>query len=149
MNKVGYIDPISDELMVFDKSNNRYIITEKCLFDECGINLSQRFNTRGTANSTILINSFLNRISLKIYTFIFSHNNQGVLELITTHCASARSILKEAMKSQAMYELLVGDLSMSTDSIKRDMSIDSTAKSILLQTVVETGACLLYTGEYR
>lgn len=149
MQKIGFVDPINDEFMVFDENSKRYILTEKCILDECGINLSQRFNTRGTANSKILINAFLNRISLKLYSFIYTHNNQCALEFIAAHCASARNILKEAMKSQVMYELLVGDLSMSTDVTKRDLAIDATAKSILLQTVVETGACLLYTGEYR
>lgn len=146
---MAIIKPFDDEYLVFNKDKKRYVLTNKCILDELSINLNLRFNSNGFSNVTLAINAFLDRISLKIYTFIYKHNNQQTLEWIISCCESARRIIKEAMKCQALYMLMVGDVSMSLNKDERDFSIDSMAKDILLQTVEETGTCLLYTGDYR
>ena len=54
-NKNCVQEPFSDGYTIFDKTKNRYILTEKYIADNTGINLFARLNTKGSANPQELL----------------------------------------------------------------------------------------------
>lgn len=138
--------PYDDEYMRFDEIKRRYILTDKALLHNTGINLKTRLNAKGSANVQATINGFLDRVSALTYRFIYQHNNPAMLQRLIATAPSARPIIQEAMLSQAVYMLTEGDLSLSQDKDKRAMWFDETAQITLLTPLRETGCSLLYCG---
>jgi hypothetical protein len=94
------------------------------------------------------IPALLNRISVKIYSFIHTHNvNNQLQDYIIAKTESGRRIIREAMEEQLIYFLTVGDLSRSVDEAERRLAIDQTAIDILLQPIPEIGCSILYCGK--
>ena len=146
-NKNCVQEPFSDGYTIFDKTKNRYILTEKYIADNTGINLFARLNTKGSANPQATVNGFLDRISALTYSFIDKHAiNTEYRRYIIAHAPSARAIMQEAMLAQALYVLTEGDLSLSVEKDKREFWFDETANIALQKPLRETGYCLLYTG---
>lgn len=140
--------PYSDEMMKYDFKVHRYILTEKCVFEELNIDMSERIR-RGAINKQGMIGNLLNLASQHVYNFIHQHNNTQAVNYIMAKTPTARDVLKEAMKSQLMYLLSVGDLSISVDNEKRKLWFSETAKLALNAVLPETGTTLLYRGGYR
>ncbi len=139
--------PFSDEYMRFDEKKGRYILTEKALLENAGIDLTIRLNAKASANPQAIVNGFLDRISSLTYRFIDGHTIDTVRRHYIIACApSARPIMQEAMMAQALYVLTAGDLSLSADKEKRALWFDETARQILFTPLCETGYSLLYCG---
>ena len=133
--------PYSDDYMTYDYNTHRYVLTLKNVVENLGIDLESRMTTPNS------IPSLLNRVSLRIYSFIHSHNTDNAYQdLIIAKTEDGRRIIKEAMEEQLIYLLTVGDLSRSTNETERKMSIDSTAIELLLQPIREIGCTILYCG---
>lgn len=141
------IYPYDDEYMIFDKKSGRYILTEKCVLDKIGIDLSGRINERNAINPTALIQSYLKRTSNMVYNYIHQHNDSRIQDLLIAKIPSLRRIIQEALEDQFLYVATVGDVSRSTDKDRRAMSIDENCKADLLQDVPELGTTILYTGD--
>jgi hypothetical protein len=133
--------PYSDEYMTYDYENHRYMLTEKAILDELGINLSERSKNEAAKKA------FLRLASNQIYNFIHSHNVNNVLQdYIIAKTAKGRKIIKEAMTSQFWLLANAGDLSILPDERQRALSIDMNAISVLEQSIPEIGCSILYTG---
>lgn len=130
--------PFTDSNMIYDYNKHRYILTQDCLMNELGVDIS-RFND-GTINAQTVINSFLNTVSMQVYNYIYSCNNKPALTYLTAKMPSARQVLQDAMGQQALYLLQNGDLSKTANVNKYDTWLDMTAKSIVDNTELkETG----------
>lgn len=135
--------PLTDEFMVYDYTTHRYVLTDKDVFENLGINLSARIK-----NPTA-VRSLLNQISAQVYDFIHEHNvNNRFQDFVIAVTESGRQIIKRAMEEQLKYVLMVGDLSRSTDREKRAMWFDMNAERELSQPICEVGCSVLYAGSY-
>ena len=131
----------SDDYMIFNEKSKRYVLTQKCLFDQYGIDLIDRLDNVNQ------VNAVLNQISIQIYTFIHSFTiKNNVQDYILHNFDSARDILRRAMEQQAVFYCYNGDLSKTLDKEKREMYIDPIAKDILSETIPEYRVSILYTG---
>lgn len=133
--------PYSDTYMSYDFTHHRYILTQKDVMENLGIDIEARLTVPNA------IPALLNRISVKIYSFIHTHNvNNQLQDYIIAKTESGRRIIREAMEEQLIYFLTVGDLSRSVDEAERRLAIDQTAIDILLQPIPEIGCSILYCG---
>lgn len=147
--------PKTDELMYYDFSEHRYILTPKDVLDHLGENLT-RLNRSGANNIENVARNFLNQISLEIYNFIFSCNtNNRAQEYILAKSKSAREIIQKAMEQQVLYVLSNGDLHMySGVDIRKGQVMQSfaervispLAKQYLSKMIPEIGCSILYPG---
>lgn len=135
--------PYSDEFMIYNKEKRRYILTEKDVLFNLGINLSERVKDQNA------INAFLDLASLHCYRFIHQHNtNTDFQDYVISKTETGRKIIKEAMEQQLIYLSMVGDLSRSTDKDERSAWFDETAKETLMRTIPEIGTTICYTGVF-
>lgn len=133
--------PYTDDFMRYDYKAHRYVLTMQDVFENLGIDLESRVSY---ANA---IPTLLNRVSLRIYSFIHSHNMANdYQDYIIAKTEAGRRIIKEAMEEQLLYLLTVGDLSRSIDLNERKISIDETAINVLLQPIPEINCSILYCG---
>ncbi len=136
--------PLTDDFMRFDTETQRYVLTEKDVNINLGINIQERLKNANT------LNAILKQVSNQIYMFIHEHSNNNELQdYVIAHTEKGRKIIKEAMEQQLIYFLAVGDLSKSTDEKKRAMVIDMVAKETLMQTIPEIRTSICYTGNLR
>lgn len=118
MTNLSY--PLSDEYMVYDYSSHRYILTEKYVLDKLGLNLRDKVGGGRAINAQAMINSILDtRVSRRIYSLIYAHNDKRVLEYVMAKSPTARQVLQDAMSEQLMYMLVdynEGDSWLSKDA---------------------------------
>lgn len=142
--------PHDDENMIFDEMLNQYVLTEKGVLNNLGVNLSVRVNARKNTDSNATIRVMLEQVSTQIYGYIHRHSVDNALQdRVIAKCPSARPIIQRAMLNQLLYYLQVGNLSRSADKEKRALAIDDTAREILLKPVMEIGHSLCYTGRWN
>lgn len=140
--------PHDDDNMRFDGQANMYFLTEQCLLN-MGIDIRTRLASRKAMSPELLINRLLETVSEQIYGFIHEHSaNNAAQDRILAECPSARSIILQAMKRQAIHVLYVGDLYNSVKPEERAAAIDEIAKQILGKPIVEIGRSILYVGGY-
>lgn len=135
--------PYDDDYMTYDYNTHRYVLTLQDVKQNLGIDLENR--TGATfANS---IPTLLNKVSLKVYAFIHTHNVANKYQdYIIAKTEDGRRIIREAMEEQLTYLLTVGDVSRSLDVNERALAIDETTKQILLEPIREIGCSICYCG---
>lgn len=134
--------PLTDEFMKYDYDTHRYVLTEKDVFENLGINLSAR------VKNPTAVNSLLDRVSKQVYDYIHEYNaNNTLQDFIIAVTESGRKIIKSAMEEQLIYIMTVGDLSRSTDLNKRALWFDENARRELSQPLCEIGCSIIYTGK--
>ena len=75
--------PKSDDAMVYDFTKHRYILTPQYVLNNLGIDLYEKMGGARTVNTTTAINVLLdNRISFKIYSAIYAHQDKQLMEYI-------------------------------------------------------------------
>lgn len=142
------IYPYDDEYMVFDHSTGHYVLTEKYITEQMGIDLAGRINERNAINPSALVKRFLKQTSNMVYNYIHRFNIDNLLQdLLIAKVPSLRPLIQEAMTEQFYYLSIVGDISRSTEREKRELAIDENCKAVLERTVPELGTTILYTGE--
>lgn len=120
-------EPYSDNYMRYDDVKRRYILTQQCALQECGIDLESRIGGKGSPNLQATINTFLDRVSALTYRYIYAHNGDNIAqECAINSLKSARDVIFQAMKSQLIYMASVGDLTLSTDKEIRKLYMDDT-----------------------
>lgn len=139
--------PYSDDYMTFDEQSGRYVLTEKYAFEELGLELYGDVNARGSTSEQIAVARILKQCSNIVYNYIHSFSVYNARQdfLIAT-IPSARKMIMDAMGEQLIYMAQVGDLSRSTDSEKRKLAVDESAKQTLERTLPEIGTTILYCG---
>lgn len=140
--------PYNDDYMIFDEESNQYVLTEKCILESVGVDLTNKLNERNTVNSQVVVNRLLRIVSNQIYGYIHKFNaNTFLQDKLIAKIPSLRKIIQHAMEEQFLYLSLKGDLSRSIDQDSRALAIDETAKTILERNVPEIGTSILYTGD--
>ena len=133
--------PYSDDFMYYDFNKHRYILTEKDVEVNLGIDLASR-NENANVRRAIL-----NTVSEHVYNFIHSFNkNTTAQDYIIAKTKSGREIIKEAMENQLVYVLSAGDLSRVPDPNLRLLWFDEQAKQILFRDIPEIGTSICYAG---
>ena len=136
--------PYNDDYMTYNYDTHRYVLTQKDVSENLGVDLTARIKAPNA------INALLNQVSMQIYNYIHTYNaNNNFQDFIIAKTYKGREIIRNAMEQQLIYFLLVGDLSRSTDIAKRALAIDEQAKQILSQPIPEIGTTILYTGTFR
>lgn len=139
--------PYSDDYLFYDEISKHYVLTEKALMENVGINLRARLSTNSTVNPETVIRSFTKRVSDMIYMFIHKHNvNNARQDCLISTIPQLRQIVQRAMEIQAVYVLTVGDLFLSTKFEDRDRAIDELAQETLNTDVYCIGGSILYSG---
>lgn len=138
----------SDDYMIYDELTGHYVLTEKALIENVGVNLRERMSEGALITPETAIKSFTRTVSDMIYQFIHEHNIDNARQdrLIATFPA-LRQIIQKAMEYQAVYVLNVGNLYLSTKPEERAVAIDYLAQSILGNVVPCLGVSILYGGE--
>ena len=141
--------PQDTKYLIYNHATHRFVLTKDYIVEVLGIDLERRIGSHRGVNSTAIINSVLNEISIIVYNYIFKHNDTKTLLFIIAKCQSAQDIVVDAMREQARYVFTVGDLSLSTDKAKKEIALSDLAKSIIdNQVVEELGVPLSYLGQY-
>ena len=129
--------PKSDDAMVYDFTKHRYILTPQYVLNNLGIDLYEKMGGARTVNTTTAINVLLdNRISFKIYSAIYAHQDKQLMEDILAKSPSARKVLLEAMSNQLLDLVTYGE--------KEKEQVSQTTYNALLQPIDETGKSVLY-----
>ena len=132
-----FIQPYSDDYLVYNELTGRYVLTAKNIEENYGITLGNNVGVQG----------ILNMVSISIYNFIHKHNfNNEKQDAMIAFTEKGRKIINDAMCMQFLYIKQAGYLNRSTDKDKRTMAIDEDAKDILLQVIPEFGCSVLYCG---
>ena len=135
--------PYADEYMIYDYETHRYILTEKCVLEELGINLAER------SKNQVARANLLKLASAQVYRFIHEHNTANDFQdYVIAKTETGRKIIKEAMQHQLTYLMMVGDLSRSTDINKRMLWFDDNAKQTLYRPIPEIASSICYTGRF-
>ena len=136
--------PYSDDRMTYDYETHRYILTEKSVLEELGINLAER------SKNEVARANLLKLASAQVYRFIHEHNvANDFQDYIIAKTESGRKIIKEAMQHQLTYLMMVGDLSRSADINKRALWFDDNAKQVLYRPIPEIATSVCYTGRFN
>ena len=142
--------PQDTKYLIYNRATHRFILTKEYVIEQLGIDLERRVGSNRGIDTSAIIKSVLNEISIMVYNYIFQFNDVKTLLWLVAKYESARDIIVDAMREQARYVFTVGDLTLSTDKAKRDMSFSVIAKSILDNQIVdETGVPLSYIGNYN
>lgn len=137
------INPISDEFMIYSEEFKRYILTEKDVVTNLGIDINKRLKNPNA------VNSLLNQISIQVYRYIHEHNvANSFQDYVISHTETGRKIIKCAMEEQLIYVMVNGDLSRSTDKEKSEHWFDNNAREVLLTPIPEIGTHVLYCGHF-
>lgn len=152
--------PYSDGAMIYNSTEHRYILTPDYVKNALNVDLEVRLNSHGTSDRATLAQNYLSRISREVYTWIYAHNNQLILEYYLAKSETARHVIQAAMEEQVLYWLANGDPALMTgvDSKRgayadrrtiRGSIISPIAEGMLENTILpETGCALTYTGYY-
>ena len=139
--------PITDKFMIYDSKKHRYVLTSEAIA-QLGINIESRMAQLGVP-SAIVINRLVDKISMRIYSYLYRFNDSKCLQFLIAFSPSAREIVKLAMEEQAEYLFTLGDLSLVADEQKQKINISPQSREILDNQIVdETGVPLTYMGGY-
>ena len=122
--------PFTDNLMTYNERAHRYVLTEECVLEDLNIDLKAVLNTSDVADIANAADRFLDRISIVIYTWIYSVNPfRFRAERDLALNVNVRPFLYEAMKEQVLYVLNNGDLSaLSGVNVDTGMTVDERRK---------------------
>lgn len=133
-----FIQPYSDDYLVYNELTGRYVLTAKNIQDNYGIVIG---------DNKIGVQGILNMVSISIYNFIHKHNiDNAKQDTMIAFTEKGRQIINDAMCMQFLYIRQVGYLNRSTDKDKRALAIDEDAKEILSEVIPEFGCSVLYCG---
>ena len=151
--------PFDDEIMTYDYITHRYVLTERGVFNELGVNLDAILNASGDANPSALATRILKRASETVYLWLYKDSwNAQWLEYVLATLPSLRATVKEMLQSQLLYMLANGDLglysgvniakgqAMNIADLRGRARIAPEVEDLAMQTVPELGYCLKYTG---
>lgn len=151
--------PRDDEIMKYDYTMHRYVLTEQGVLTELGENLDVILNATGDADSSTLAQRILKRVSQTVYMYIYRDTaNEEWLEYILATYPPLRNRVKEMLQAQLLYMLMNGDLGlysgvnvakgqiMDIDKLRDRARVAPEVEDLALQTIPELGYCLKYVG---
>lgn len=145
----------NNDYITYDLTTHRYCLTEKCLRDKLGIDLTSLLDSAGDVNIASLSERWLKDLSRDIYSYIYVHaKNKNIIEYKMAMETDWVDCLQEAMEMFAFSRLL------DNNNINLESGIDlekgkKTERSDLTRSVVPIGVenvlrngGLLYRGYY-
>ena len=113
--------------MTYNERLHRYVLAQECVLEDMNIDLGAVLNTSDVADVANAADRFIDRVSLIIYSWIYSVNPfrfRTERELALN--AEKRTFILEAMKEQVLYMLNNGDLSaLSGINVDTGMTIET------------------------
>lgn len=152
------IKPYSDDKMIYDFDEHRYILTLEYVEDKTGVNLVEKLQTSASDNPQKVAEFFLDRVSSEIYNWIYQHNtNNTMQEYYLAKIESTRNIIRKAMLEQVMYMLTNGAISLYSGvnivngqimdrKAMQNSSIGINVERILDTIIPEIGIAITYQG---
>lgn len=129
--------PLSDSDMIYDYDKHRYILTTEYALNRLGIDLVSKLGGVRAVNAAASVNALLDvRISLRIYSILYAHNDKQLLEYIIAKSPDARKVLMEAMGQQLLHIVTYGE--------NEKTWLCPEAYSTLLQPISGTNKSMLY-----
>lgn len=107
--------PYDDEIMGYDYTTHRYVLTKKGVETQLGENLDVLLNSAGDFDPSTLADRVLRRISQTVYTWLYQDSmSPDWLEYILATYPPLRDRVREMLQAQLLYVLIngfVGDYS--------------------------------------
>lgn len=105
--------PYDDEIMKYDYSAHRYVLTVDGVLHELGTDLKQRLNPGDDANPSALAARFLAQVSRVVYNAIYKYTqDEAVMEYLLAVYPPLRARIKEMLQAQLLYMLVNNDLGL-------------------------------------
>lgn len=152
--------PFDDQIMQYDYTSHRYVLTEKGVESELGVNLNLTLNPSLDANPTTLVMRTLKRVSQDVYAYLYRDSmSPQWLEYILATYAPLRDDVKEMLQAQLLYTLengFVADYSgvnvargqaMDINVLRGRARIAPQVEDIANRTVQGLGYCLKFLGQ--
>lgn len=89
---------VNDDYMTYDLASHRYILTEKALMDDKGIDIRAQFSQQPDVD----VPAFLKRVSLIVYTWLYRGAKNVYESEYALSLPQFRDVLKEGLEEQAM-----------------------------------------------
>lgn len=145
-----YQSPFSDDEMVYDAVSKRYILTPNYVRNQ-GIDLGLELNTETAPEPAKVPELVLNRISLLVYSNIYSHGRQRKIKEYMIACdPSLRGIIRDAMMERLRYMIESGDTSTRSGALVSQgtrIEVEDLIPSVIEEMILRpTG--LLHRGEF-
>ena len=129
--------PLSDSEMIYDYTKHRYILTNDYVLNVLGIDLQAKMGGARAINAASAINVLLDvRVSMRIYSLIYSHNDKQLVEYVLAKSPSAREMLKNAMGTQLLHLVTYGE--------NEKQWLSKEAYDVLLTPIEETKKSVMY-----
>ncbi len=151
--------PYDDEIMKYDYTTHRYVLTEKGVLSELGESLDVILNATGDANPSTLAERLLKRVSQIVYTWLYKDTmGKEWLEYILAKYPPLREVVKHMLQAQLMYMLENGDIGLySGVNVAKGQVMDIAAmrdrariapdvEDLGIQIIPGLGICLKYAG---
>lgn len=105
--------PCDDEIMKYDYSAHRYVLTVDGVLRELGIDLNSRLNADDDANPSTLAARLLSQVSRAVYNSIYKYSqDEAVMEYLLATYPLLRDRIKEMLQAQLVYVLINNDLGL-------------------------------------
>lgn len=151
--------PFNDNSMVYDYNRHMYILTQKGVLDELGINLDLELNTADDANPSRLVDRFLTKVSQTVYNYYYqdSANNAWQTMQIAKN-PEIREQFKEVLLAQVLYVLANGFINlysgvnvakgsaMNVNVLRSNAKVADEVVTFGERIISNVGVCLLYAG---
>ena len=139
------IKPYSDDYMTYDEQSGRYVLTEKAILDEYGIDVAAEAID---SHNLTAVKAMLKRVSKVVYNFIHSYSNQNdVQDRMIAYSEAGREMIKSALLEQFIYMRVNGDLSLSANPSERLNAVPDDVRTILERRLTDfCGFSVLYCG---
>lgn len=135
---------MTDNLAIY---NNKLYITEKGLLDR-GIDLRARLAARKAVSPDLLIKTLITTVTRHVYAFIHAHSPHNEFQdKAILGIPALQELVEEALFTQAVYVLNVGDLSNSVKLEERAAVYHPLLEEILNIPLAPLGGrSILYGG---
>lgn len=119
--------PYNDEKMIYDYTLHRYILQEKFVQEELGINMNE-VNAGADMNPSNLGKRLLKQVSNTVYSYIYKQRDRQRLEYDLAKVPSLRPMILEMLLSQTLYMFTNGVLqNYSGVNVKNGTAMDINA----------------------
>lgn len=157
-NEFNY--PQDDDVMIYDKTVHRYVLTKEGVLTHLGILLEETLNTTGDANPSTLPDRILRRVSQEVYLYIYQFGmNSAWIEFLLACYPPLRDTVREMLQEQLLYVLTNGFVSdyaginiargnvVEIEKIRGRAHIAPQVEQLADQFIPELGYTLTYRGQ--
>lgn len=135
--------------MIYDYTHHRYVLTEKAVLQELGVNLQTYLDQSGDANPSTMAQRIAKMISAHFYAWVYAHTtNKRYVEYLLAKYPPCREIVRECLVNETYYALKNGDFwNYADDEHGFDKKVSQTTR-LLLEEPLPNGFRLLYRGAF-